>query len=219
MLAGKPLIAYTVEASLKSEKLARVIVSTDDDEIARIAKQFGAEVPFRRPPELATDTTSTEPVLIHALRWLEDNEGTKPDMVVLLQPTSPLRNAEHIDQSINLFLKGKYDSLFSACPSHSFIWRLKDDGMVHPINYDYQERPRKQEKRDEYRENGAIYITKYDLLINNECRLGGKIGVYVMSEVDSIEIDNPFDLWIAEQILKYKMVKEDEVQEEISSRR
>ena len=200
LLAGKPLIAYSIEAALKSKYIDRVIVSSEDEEIAEISRRHGAEV-VERPMELATDTAPTEPALEHVVKWLKEYEDYKTDIIVLLHPTSPLRTSEHIDEALDIFLNSNYDSLLSVCPSHAFIWKMGEAG-VYPINYDFKNRPRRQDKEPEYRENGAIYITKYKILMGNHNILGGKIELYIMPEECSIDIDTEFDLWLCEQLLK-----------------
>ena len=199
LLAGKPLIAYTIEAGSKSKCIDKTVVSTEDKEIAEKSREYGAEV-IERPKELATDTAPTEPVLEHVVEWLKEHEGYKSDIVVLLQPTSPLRNNKHFDEALDIFLNNDYDSLLSVCPSHAFIWKVREDG-AYPINYDFKSRPRRQDKEHEYKENGALYIMKYETLISNHNRLGGKIGLYIMPEESSIEIDTEFDFWLCEQII------------------
>jgi N-acylneuraminate cytidylyltransferase len=201
LLDGKPLITYSIEAALKSKYIDRVVVSTEDKEIAEVSKKYGAEI-IERPKELATDTAPTEPALEHVIEWLKEHEDYKVDIVVLLQPTSPLRNSKHVDEALDIFLNGDYDSLLSVCPSHAFIWKIIENS--YPINYDFKNRPRRQDKEPEYRENGAIYITKYKILTGNHNRLGGKIGLYVMPEEYSTEIDTEFDFWLCEKILNLR---------------
>ena len=114
-LAGRPLIYYTIQAGLESRLLNRLLVSTDSPEIEDIAKGYGAEVPFLRPAELAQDDTPRLPVVQHAARYLEKTEGYKPDIMVTLQPTSPLRRAEHIDAAIDMLISTKADRVLSVC--------------------------------------------------------------------------------------------------------
>ncbi|KAF5431160.1 N-acylneuraminate cytidylyltransferase [Candidatus Methanophagaceae archaeon] len=199
LIAGKPLIAYSIEAALNSKYIEKAVVSTEDGEIAKISKKYGAEV-IERPMELATDTAPTEPVLEHVVKWLQEQEGYKPDIVVLLQPTSPFRTSEHIDEALDIFLNDDCDSLLSVCPSSAFVWKMGAAG-AYPINYDFKNRPRRQDKEHEYQENGAIYITTYNSLMENHNRLGGKIGLYIMPEVYSVEIDTEFDFYLCEQII------------------
>jgi len=199
-LGGKPLIAWTIEEAKKSRFLDRVIVSTEDNEIAKISRDYGADV-IRRPIKLAKDDTPTEPVIEHVINNLKKYEGYNPKIIVLLQPTSPLRKSKHIDKAFEFFMEGKYDSLLSVCPFSGFIWRKKNDTSV-SVNYNYKKRPRRQDKPLEYKENGAIYITRYKIFMEMHNRLGGKIGLYIMPEENSIEIDTEFDFWLCEQIIK-----------------
>jgi len=201
-LAGKPLIAYTIEAALQSGVIDRVIVSTEDNEIAAIAGEYGAEVVVR-PADLATDEAPTEPALLHVVKYLEETENYKADIIVLLQATSPMRRGKHIKEALHQFLENDCDSLLSVCPSHAFLWKTDADG-ANSINYDFRHRPRRQDAGPQYRENGAIYITDYEILVNEHNRLGGKIGLYVMKEEDSLEIDSAFDFWLCEQVLLRK---------------
>ena len=146
-LAGKPLIAYTIEAALSSRVIDKVVVSTEDREIAALVREYGIEV-INRPQELATDTAATEPVLEHAIQFLEKQENYRPDIIVLLQATSPLRQSRHIQEAMGEFLNSNCDSLLSVCLSHMFIWRIRENGAK-PLNYDYRQRPRKQDMPQE----------------------------------------------------------------------
>ena len=203
-LAGKPLIAYTIEQSLNSKLVSRTIVSTDDDEIAKISKKYGAEV-VKRPAELATDKAASEPTILHVLDVLKEKEDYVPDFVVFLQCTSPLRKKDDIDNAIKKLIDGKTDSLLSVCNNHAFIWKFdgKNKTAV-SVNYDYKNRLRRQDREPEYRENGSIYITKTEIWRKNKNRLGGKIALHVMEIDDSWEIDDPFDFWLIEQIINYR---------------
>ena len=138
-------------------------------------------------------------MLLHAIKELKD----KPDYIVLLQPTSPLRNSKDIDESIKKIIKEKSDSLLSAFENEYFFW--SKDGK--PLNYSISKRPRRQDRIKEYVENGAIYITKYKTLLKNKNRLGGKISLYVMDKYRSIEIDEPKDFDLAENIYQKKQYK------------
>ena len=195
---GVPLICYTIRASINSRYVEKTIVSTDDDEIAAIAAEHGADV-FMRPAELALDDTPTEPVMENVLDTLKQKEGCIPEYVCLLQPTSPLRVSRDVDNAFEQIIEEGSDSLLSVCDSHSFLWK-KGGGSAVPINYDFGKRPRRQEM-EQYRENGAIYIFKNSLFAESGNRLGGKISFYVMDESKSVEIDTEFDLKLVEQII------------------
>lgn len=206
MLAGKPLIAWTIEAALKSKYLDRVLVSTDDKNIAAIAKKYHAEAPFLRPANLATDKTPTVPVLLHALRWLRSNEGYRPDVVVTLQPTSPLRQSGPIDEAMRLFTKTGANSVVSVCPAeHSPYWMMKiKRDRVSPFMKDYFEHKRRQDLPPVYRPNGAIYITRYDVLTKEKRILGRDTRAIVMDARSSVDIDTSMDFKLAESILHAK---------------
>jgi len=197
-LRGKPLIAYSIEQSLSSSYIDQTIVSTEDTEIAKISQEYGAKI-IVRPMKLAEDTTPTEPVLIHAVEALK-KEGINPHYIVLLQPTSPIRRSGDIDRAIETLIDGSGDSLLSVRENSSFLW-LKDSK---PLNYNYIERPRRQEKEWELVENGSIYITKSEILLKKKNRLGGKIIFYVMPDWASFEIDTPFDFELVEYIANKK---------------
>ena len=199
LLAGKPLVAYSIEHALQARQVSRTIVSTEDDEIAKVARQYGAEV-VMRPPELATDTASAESVLLHVMSFLEQTEGYTPSLVVLLQPTSPLRKPDDIDNAIDTLNAAGADSLVSCCRSYNFYWRW-EDGQLISVNYDYRDRPRRQDFTPEYIENGSIYVTKTEILKQHGNRLGGRISLYEMNPLDSLQIDTEEDFLLLEQLL------------------
>lgn len=201
-LAGKPLIAHSIEQAKNSRLAGRVIISTDDDEIAKVSTEYGAEV-FMRPADLATDTASSEDALLHVLSCISDKQEPEPDIVVFLQCTSPIRNNDDIDNAINLFMEKKADSLFSAYVFNKYIWQVKD-GTPEPINYDYKKRWREQDFPVQYLENGSIYVIKPWVLKDLKNRLGGKMAVYEMDSMDSFQIDAPEDFDLIESLLKIK---------------
>lgn len=202
-LAGKPLIAYTIEAALQSNYLARVIISTDDEEIAEIAKSFGAEVPFMRPAEFARDDSPTMDVLIHAIGWLENNDKYIPDIIVLLQPTSPLTIAKDIDAAIELYIEKKADAVVSVCEvEHSPYWmhKIENGRLVDFVETIYESR--RQDLPTVYRRNGAIWIASKDILMKQNTFFTENTYGYVMPQETSIEVDTLLDLKFAEVLIE-----------------
>ncbi|TAK07032.1 acylneuraminate cytidylyltransferase family protein, partial [bacterium] len=187
-LAGKPLIAHTIEHSKKSLLVNRTFVSTEDEEIASISYNHGAEV-VMRPLELASDTASSESALVHTINYLRDKEGCNPDLIVFLQCTSPIRLPNDVDNAIKRLLSQEADSLFSACRSHAFIWR-RINSEIEPVNYDYRERKRRQEMADEFIENGSIYVFRPWVLEKLHNRLGGKVTFYEMAYWSLFQVDS-----------------------------
>lgn len=206
LLGGKPLIAWTIEAARGARSLDRVVVSTDDDEIASISRRYGAEIPFMRPAELAADDTPTLPVLRHAVERLKAEEGCyAPDAVMTLQPTSPLRTADHIDDAAALFRSDpSADSLVSCIRvPHIYhprsVMRHGENGYL--VSYLRDEMlTRRQEKDPVYARNGpAICITRTERL--GEFVFGGRLIGYEMDEISSVDIDDLDDFARAERML------------------
>jgi N-acylneuraminate cytidylyltransferase len=198
-LGGKPLIAYTIEHARSAPSVQRVIVSTDDDEIARVAATFGAEV-VRRPSEISGDTARSEEAIVHVLEELSRKDRYEPDLVLLLQATSPLRRPEDVQAAIDLLLREDADSLFSACRFHGFLWRREGERWA-SVDFDYKRRPRRQERPEEIMENGAIFVFKPWVLQKFNDRMGGKIAVYLMPAINSFELDHPEDVALIRHIM------------------
>lgn len=211
-LNGQPLIAYTIKAAQESKIFNRLILSTDDAEIAEVAKKYGVEVPFMRPAELAQDDTPHLPVMQHAVAWLRDNENYRPEAIMLLQPTAPLRQVFHIKEAVDLFIKSGADSVVSVVetPGHfSPYWAVVEepDGWARlffngdPVFKRITQRQNFPQKT--YHHNGAIYLFKTDLLFNGpEANFyGDKVAIYKMAEKYSINIDDPDDWILAESML------------------
>lgn len=199
-LNGNPLLFYSINASKKSKLISRTIVSTDHPKILKYAQKLGSEV-INRPKRLSTDKSQIESTIKYCLDFLKMTENYSPDLIILLQNTSPLRTNNHIDEALQLFLNSKYDSMLSGYVSHSFIWKIKNNIAI-PINYNPKKRPNRQEFNDQFIENGAIYITKFSAFEKSQCRISGKIGFYEMPKELSIDIDNKSDLLEANQKLK-----------------
>ena len=200
LLNGKPLIDYSINGSLKSKFITRTIISSDHPKILKRAEKLGAEI-LKRPKNLATDSSKLEPVMEHCLNYFKLKENYVPDIIILLQNTSPLRTKKHIDDALSTFLDSKFDSMMSCYNSHYFLWTLKKNILI-PKNHDPKNRPNRQDIEDQFFENGSIYVTKYSSFLKTKCRISGNIGIYEMTEEDSIEIDSPFDLLHAQLILK-----------------
>jgi len=199
LLNGKPLLDYSVNASLKSKFITRTIVSSDHSKILKRAEKLGAEA-IKRPKQLATDSSHIEPVMEFCLNHLKIKENYSPDIIILLQNTSPLRTKKHIDTAMNFFLHSKFDSMLSGYNSHNFIWTIKNNNVI-PVNYNPKKRPNRQEFH-QFIENGAIYITKYSAFKKSKCRVSGKIGLFEMPKELSIDIDTKLDFIQANQKIK-----------------
>jgi len=199
LVCGKPLIYYTISSSLKS-KVDRTVVSTDNKKIASVALKFGAEV-VHRPKILSTHKAQIELSIEHTLNYLEKKESYIPDVIVLLQNTSPLRTHKHLNKALKLFKSGNYDSILSGYISHSLLWTRKKR-MMKPLNYNPLKRQNRQQMNNQYIENGAVYITKYNFFKKSKCRISGRIGIMEMPEELSLQLDSKHDLFSAEQILK-----------------
>jgi len=200
-LAGKPLIAWSVDQAFESGRIDCVHVTTDDPEIAEVARAYGADVPYMRPSELAQDTTSTEPVIAYALDWYE-KAGRKFDAVVLLQPTSPLRRHGTLGAALDAFELSGAESLLGVCENHHFFWR---NSLVATPLYDYRNRPRRQDIKPEdrwYRENGSIYVTRTGSFLKHFNRLCEPIYMHIMHEEEGWEIDSLADFLIVEALMK-----------------
>lgn len=211
-LGGKPLIAWTIEAAKSSGVLDRLMLTTDDAEIAEVGRRWGAEVPFIRPKELAEDNTPTLPVLQHAVSRLKENENYAPDAVMLLQPTAPLRQPEHIKDAIELLEKSGADSVVSVVeiPGHfSPYWAVVEDESGYAklfIGDPIRKRiARRQDfPKKTYAHNGAIYLFKTHLLfdLSEPSLYGEHIRLYPMEEKHSVNIDSPEDWELAERTLE-----------------
>lgn len=198
-IAKKPLLAYTIEEAKKSKYIDRLVVSTEDEKIASVAKDFAAEV-IRRPKELAQDDTPTPPVLLQVVNFLAQKENYFPDLVLLLSPTCPLRKAKHIDELIEKFLAKDYDCMISVIFIYKHRYEITADDILLPVVAD---RPNRQQRKPVVLENGVIYLSTIDL-IKQEKAVSGKIGYYLMDDESSINIDEPIDFVIAEQLILNK---------------
>lgn len=209
-LAGKPLLAYTIETALKSTMITDVVVSTDSDEIRIVAQKYGAEVPFLRPAELATDTALAVPTIQHALNEMERYKNTKYDYVAMLQPTSPLKTAEDIDQAIEQLITEDADGIISVVTVDNnhpmkmkkFLGEGGKSGQL--VDYEappYENCPR-QFLPPVFMVNGALYATKRDVLMEMGSFKGNKCIGYIMPMDRSVNIDTELDFILAEYMIK-----------------
>lgn len=203
-LNGIPLIGYTINAARNSKHVSRVMVSTEDAEIADVSMSLGAEVPFLRPSELASDNSPTMDCILHMLKYLEENEGYIPDYVVLLQCTSPLRTSKHIDEAYEKLINSSFDSIISVAEVESNpYWSniFKGEKLEYFIE-DGKKITRRQDLPEVYRMNGAIYLAKLNVLKNENTFECENLTGYIMDEYASVDIDTEMDFKIAEVILK-----------------
>jgi CMP-N-acetylneuraminic acid synthetase len=207
-LNGKPLIAYTIEASLKSKYITKTIVSTDCIKLQEIANNFKAETPFLRPEELAQDDTKSIDVIVHAIKYLNENQKETYDYVVLLQPTSPLRDEQDIDNAIEYLEEKNANAVISVCQvEHNPLWSNKLDNTKSMENFLDKKyiNSRSQDLEKFYRLNGAIYICKTEeLLKENTFFINNNIFAYEMSQEKSVDIDTHLDFIIAKAIMDSK---------------
>ncbi len=198
-LDGKPLIAWSIEAGVKSKYMDKIIVSSDDDEILSISKSLGVET-IKRPYELASDTATTFDAIKHTIDNIE-----RYDYIVLLQPTSPLRNYKHIDEAIELLETKNADAVVSVCKmEHSSLWSntLPQDLSMNNFLKDEILNKRSQDLEKYYRINGAIYVCKTDKLLEEKSFfIGDNIFAYKMDRNSSVDIDEEMDFYIAKAIL------------------
>ena len=204
-LLGKPLIAYTIEAAKASRLVDRVIVSSDDDDIIQVAKEYGAETPFKRPQELATDNIVAEDVLKHAVEWLEENEEYKTDIVVYLQITDIFRKPEWIDQCIQKLLEDEnLETAFVAYRTHKNYWRKKDGKYVRLM----EKRPYlpRQVQEHVYREDAGLASATRADLIKKRIRVGNNVWILENDDfASSLDIHEEFDLWLAEKVMENRI--------------
>lgn len=214
-LNGLPLIAYTIKSAISSKCLNRIIVSTDHEEIANISKKYGAEIPFKRPNDISEDV-DTEFVLQHAINFLEKEEGYNVDGVVLLQPTSPFRTAKTIKNCVDLYLNTNADSVVTVhnIEGNRPEWMLSLDSnnKVIPYNTPFEENgfpviklAARQSFPTLYRQNGIVYVTNKNLLMEKTLVIGPNAYAVVTDEEEAIDIDTHTDFLIAESILSSKI--------------
>jgi spore coat polysaccharide biosynthesis predicted glycosyltransferase SpsG/CMP-N-acetylneuraminic acid synthetase len=194
-LGGLPLIAHTLVEASRSEFPHFLVVSTDDDDVARVAEEYGAEAPFRRPSTLATDSTTLHAIVKHAVEFVENREGFTFDIVVALQATSPFRTGRQIDEAIRQLIEKKLDSVISVKELRSLTWRSRG-GKLEPV---HERAGRREELEPLYQEDGAIRVLSRHVLDSDE-RLGTKIGHIVMDRMSALTVHDIYDFWLAERL-------------------
>jgi len=209
LLGGRPLVAHAVEVGRAAEMVTRVLCSTDDEQIAEAARTAGAEVPFLRPSELAMDSSEDWPVFVHALNWLDKAEGWQPELIVNLRPTSPLRTPAHVDAAIRLLLETGADSVKAVHLARQHphkMWLRSADGGIEP----YLKTPMRLERGpdvpraeldDVYWQNGMVDVTRRSVIFEQKVMIGRRVAGLVTEPTESIDIDTPLDLALAELVL------------------
>lgn len=204
-LCGKPLIAHTVEAALKAEGIERVIVTTDSEEIAAVAREYGAEVPFLRPAALAGDNSSAVDVYLHAVDFLEKESGRSIEKFMVLLPTAPLRNSINIEQALRQFYEQNAETLISMREAEtpiSWYYEMNIEGRVKNLGLDAENAVKnRQVNKKYYIPNGAIYILDKKLLKEKRTYYSDNTVAYLMSAEQSVDIDCELDFKIAELLL------------------
>jgi spore coat polysaccharide biosynthesis predicted glycosyltransferase SpsG/CMP-N-acetylneuraminic acid synthetase len=195
-LGPLPLVAHTLREAAKSQYVDRVVVSTDDQRVASVAREYGADVPFLRPAEL-TQVPLIKPVVAHAVRFLEENEGDRYDLVVMLQATSPFRTAEQVDEALDQLVDGQLDSVVSVCEEKALMWRLVDGKLTQAFGTP----GRREDMEPLFREDGAIWAMTRAVLDQTE-RLGSRIGYTVMDKSSSLTVHDIHDFWLAEKLVR-----------------
>ncbi len=207
--AGHPLIAYSIVAALAAETITRVMVSTDDPEIAEISRQYGAETPFLRPAEISQDQTPDLPVFQHALNWLAAEEDYHPQIVVQLRPTSPFRRVQHIDQAVyQLLEKPQADSIRTVCMpfQNPFkMWKIHSDGFMRPLLETKFTEPYNMPRQalpEVFWQTGYVDAAWADTLLQKNSMTGERILPLIIATDEWIDIDSPDDWRRAERLLE-----------------
>lgn len=202
MLAGKPLVAWTIEAAQKAKRLTDYLVTSDALLITDVAKNYGAPVPFIRPPELATDTVRNIEVVAHALKYMETEKQIVYDIIVLLQPTSPIRNAAHIDQAVDMLWPSDLDSVVSVkgpFKKRDPILKAIRNGVLE----DYCPVQDPADTEPFYIYNAALYAVKRDYFIKHNKLISQRQVPLIMDPIYSVDVDTEADFLMAETYLNY----------------
>ncbi len=203
---GKPLIAWTIETCIKGG-IKSVWVSSDSSEILSISRKYGAKT-IKRPKKFAKDESSSESAWIHAIKYLEENFNKKADWIFAPQISSPLMEPKDVESALDKIKKSNYDSFFSGCPVDDLlIWKENKNKKLNSINYNWNNRKRRQDSEKQFVENGAFYIFKPKNIIENENRFGKNIGVVEMENWKIFEIDELNDIEICKTLMEKIIIK------------
>ena len=203
-VGGKPLIAHTVLAAARSRRLDRVVLSTDDPEIADVAKSYGAQTPFTRPSDLAGDDSPVIDTALHALSWLDQHESYRPGYIMLLQPTSPLRTEHDIDGAIQLAFARGANAVVSVCEArrHPCLAKcIAHDGTLRPFVESIHQTCRRQDLPPVYDLNGAVYLVRSNVLLDEQTWCPRNAQAFLMPVERSLDVDSPWDLRVADLIM------------------
>lgn len=196
---GEPLITRIVNIAILCPCIDRVVVSTDDREIQKIAIRAGAEAPFLMPQQISGSESSSEMAILHAVEWLRANEAVVPERLTFLQATNPFTNQDDISRAHEMLEAANFDVIFGAARSHSFVWQIKEGSAV-GVNHNCNYMPMRQMLAPQYEENGSLYIMKSDNFLNAKHRFFGRIGVFRMPKWTSLELDDEIDWEMAEAV-------------------
>ena len=203
-ICGKPLVSWTIEHAKQTKEISSIWLSSDSEQILKIGKNYGINT-IKRPKNLCKDSSSSVSGWIHAINLIQKKHEV--DIVVALQPTSPLREFKDIEKALKEFKKNKYDSMFSGSKiGDFFIWE-KQKNLLKSLNYDYKNRKRRQEIKQQYVENGSFYIFTPKSIKKSNNQLSGRIGVSLMEFWKSFEIDDKNDIDFCETLMKRYLIK------------
>jgi YrbI family 3-deoxy-D-manno-octulosonate 8-phosphate phosphatase len=202
-VGGLPLIARAVQSALACPSIDRVVVTTDDDEIALIATAYGAEI-IERPPALSSDEASSEAAILHALQSLK-RRRVDVRIIAFLQPTSPFIASDDLELAVEM-VEAEYDVVFSALETHAFLWRFGSRG-AEGVNHDDSYRPRRQDRQPQFQETGAFYVMRTQGFLRREFRFFGRVGMVLVNEWDALEIDTPEQLELADLLVSARATR------------
>ena len=201
--SGYPLVAWSVIQAKRTKEIDQVYISSDSDEILEVGKNYGATA-IKRPDKYAGDSSKSEEAILHALEIL----GSDQDIIIMLEPTAPLRKPNDLGEAIKMFRNKGWDSCFSGAALQDFlIWKRDENGDLISVNYDYKKQGPRQEREPDYVENGAIYMFKPEIMLKNKNRFGGKIGIFPNQFWQSFEIDDPDDWDFVELVFNKYLLK------------